>query len=288
MLGDRGYALVAANMSGDGWRIAHDAVKHHCCLLVEDHFGRARTEVHGLFADLFDGMREGAGEAWREVNDRVRKGAVPDVGAAMEGEAEQLYEIKGIYPCRSRYPFCLRGGRERVAGACGCSKCLGRGVSAVNVRGALVPREVMRSLAKLEVKLGMTASVAEVGPLQQRLTGLGGVRELVFGSFGGVSEGFHRFIGRLAKKAAPLMWHDMLSPSIGHCAGVLKTQMQRSLCFVLARAKSQLIHSRLAILRGGNPRAGFEWDMRQEQRERGGRWSGAKSGSDADWDFYTH
>ena len=71
-------------------------------------------------------------------------------------------------------------------------------------------------------------------------------------------------------------------------SGVLKTQMQRSLCFVLARAKSQLIHSRLAILRGGNPRAGFEWDMRQEQRERGGRWSGAKSGSDADWDFYTH
>ena len=78
---------------------------------------------------------------------------------------------------------------------------------------------------------GMTASTAEVGPLplQLRLLGLGGVHELVFGSFGGVSRGFHRLIDRVAEKAAPLKWRDMLSPSIGHCKGVLKTPMQRNL-----------------------------------------------------------
>jgi hypothetical protein len=32
-----------------------------------------------------------------------------------------------------------------------------------------------------------------------------------------------------AEKAAPLKWRDMLSPSIGHCKGALKTLMQRNL-----------------------------------------------------------
>jgi hypothetical protein len=127
----------------------------------------------------------------------------------------------------------------------------------VDVRGAKVAVDVNRSLAKLEVKLGsMIASTAVVGPLQLRLLGLGGLRELKFGSFGGVSRGFHRLIDRVAEKAAPLKWRDMLSPSIGHCKGVLKTLMQRNLCFVLARSRSYLPHSRLADLRGGGGEGG--------------------------------
>ena len=94
---------------------------------------------------------------------------------------------------------------------------------------------------------------------------------LVFGSFGGVSRGFHRLIDRVAEKAAPLKWRDMLSPSIGHCKGVLKTLMQRNLCFVLARARSYLPHSRLANLRGGDPRAGAAFYRREEARARAAR-----------------
>ena len=128
-----------------------------------------------------------------------------------------------------------------------------------------------KSLSKLEVKLGMTASAAEVEPLQLRLRDLGGVHELVFGSFGGVSRGFHRLLDRMAEKAAPLMWRDMLSPSIGHCKGVIKTLMQRNLCFVLARARSYLLYSRLALLRGGDPRAGAAFYRREEARARAAR-----------------
>ena len=200
----------------------------------------------------------------------MRKGVVPDIGAALAGEAERLFEVKGIYPCPSRYPHCT-GGRARAEGPCVCSKCRRIGGRAVDVRGAKVAGDVFKSLAKLEVKLGMTASVAEVGPLQLRLLGLGGVHELVFGSFGGVSRGFHRLIDRVAEKAAPLKWRDMLSPSIGHCKGVLKTLMQRNLCFVLARARSYLLHSRLATLRGGDPRAGAAFYRREEARARAAR-----------------
>ena len=175
-----------------------------------------------------------------------------------------------------------------------CSKCRRIGGRAVDVRGAKVAGDVFKNLAKLEVKLGMTASVAEVGPLQLRLLGLGGVHELVFGSFGGVSRGFHRLIDRVAEKAAPLKWRDMLSPSIGHCKGVLKTLMQRNLCFVLARARSYLLHSRLAALRGGDPRAGAAFYRREEARARAARpgygsSAGHSSGMDVtDWGWCSH
>ena len=152
-----------------------------------------------------------------------------------------------------------------------CSKCRHLGGRAVDVRGAKVAGDVNKSLAKLEAKLGMTASIAEVGPLQRRLLELGGVHELVFGSFGGVSRGFHRLLDRMAEKAAPLMWRDMLSPSIGHCKGVIKTLMQRNLCFVLARARSYLLYSRLGLLRGGDPRAGAAFYRREEARARAAR-----------------
>ena len=115
------------------------------------------------------------------------------------------------------------------------------------------------------------------------------MHELVFGSFGGVSRGFHRLLDRAAEKAAPLKWRDMLSPSIGHCKGVLKTLMQRSLCFVLARARSYLLHSRLAALRGGDPRAGAAFYRREEARARAARPGyGSSRGQDPEWGWCSH
>ena len=287
---------MSANMRGDGWRVAHDAVKHHVCLEVEDHFGRSRFEVAGLFSDLLDSeeVRGRDPGSWEEVTERVRKGAVPDIGAALQGEAERLYEVKGIYPCPSRYPHCSVGGRARAEGRCACSKCRRLGGRAVDVRGAKVAGDVNKSLSKLEVKLGMAASAAEVGPLQLRLRDLGGVHELVFGSFGGVSRGFHRLLDRMAEKAAPLMWRDMLSPSIGHCKGVIKTLMQRDLRFVLARSRSYLLHSRLGLLRGGWARAGAAFYRREEARACAARPGYGSSGdwgrrqSEADWGWCAH
>ena len=113
-------------------------------------------------------------------------------------------------------------------------------------------------------------------------------------SFGGVSRGFHRLLDRVAEKAAPLKWRDMLSPSIGHYKGVLKRLMQRNLCFVLARSRSYLLHSRLADLRGGDPRAGAAFYRREEARARAARPGygssvGHSSGMDvADWEWCSH
>jgi hypothetical protein len=40
----------------------------------------------------------------------------------------------------------------------------------------------------------------------------------------------------------------MLSPNVATCASALKRTMQRRLCFVLARGRSRLLHSRLEML----------------------------------------
>ena len=69
----------------------------------------SRAEVYGLFADVFDGV-DATPEAWKEVPHRRRVAKVPDVGVTFPGEAERLYEYKGITPCSTRYPPGARAG----------------------------------------------------------------------------------------------------------------------------------------------------------------------------------
>ena len=113
--------------------------------------------------------------------------------------------------------------------------------------------------------------------LVHRLEELGGVAPLVVGAYGGVSEGFHDLLTALAASAAKHKWNDLLAPSESHCAGVLRVQLQRDLCFTLARARSRLLRDRLAALRQGfRPShapgcGGPDWERREQTRFRAGR-----------------
>ena len=118
---------------------------------------------------------------------------------------------------------------------------------AVDRRAATVGRECLNKLALLDTKLGRTPR-GQVGPLQQRLIDLGGVSPLVVGAYGEVNVGWHDLMDECATRQAPRRWRSMLSPNVATCASVLKRTMQRRLCFVLARGRSRLLHSRLEML----------------------------------------
>ena len=72
------------------------------------------------------------------------------------------------------------------------------------------------------------------------------------GAFGGTNEAWRILIDKLAAIAAPAKMGPMLSPSVEHCAGVLRVQMRQCLCFTAARARSSLLQARLLRLRVGD------------------------------------
>ena len=91
------------------------------------------------------------------------------------------------------------------------------------------------------------------------------------GAFGGGSAGMHRFVGVLAARAAEARWRGMLQPSITHCAGVLRVEMQRELCFAMARARSQVMGMRLTRVTGRGSQCGGSWARREDGRRRAAR-----------------
>ena len=57
----------------------------------------------------------------------------------------------------------------------------------------------------------------------------------------------------------------MLCPSVGFCAGILRVNMQRRLCFAAARARYRLLHDRLEILQ--HPTSSYGCDSYSRDRE---------------------
>ena len=215
---------------------------------------------------------------WEEVSQRARHAAVPDLGVALDGGAERLYELKTITECRSRYAHCSRGGALRPASEspCGCGPCTRGAKKELDRRASTVITDTLRRLSDLDSRLLGTPPGVD-GPLVERLRALGGVQPLVSGAFGGVCTGFQRLLTGLAVSAARHKWNDLLAPSESHCAGVLRVQLQRDLCFTLARGRSRLLRERLADLRRGfkPPHApgsgGPDWERRERARFRAGR-----------------
>ena len=131
------------------------------------------------------------------------------------------------------------------------------------MRERKVAEELERGLTGVEEALGVAPDDGADGPLRERLRGLGGVSGVVGGAFGGGSAGMHRLVGMLAKRAAEERWRDMLQPSIAHCEGVLRVEMQRELCFAMARSRSQVMSMRLALVAGHGSQCGGNWARRE-------------------------
>ena len=111
-------------------------------------------------------------------------------------------------------------------------------------------RGVLTKLRKLDRELGRVRP-GLVGPMEQRLLDLGGVRPLVMGGYGGVNREWVELIDQLAERAAPHHQRRLLCPSVQQCEGVLRVRMRTRLCFVGARARHVCMRDRLARLLGG-------------------------------------
>jgi hypothetical protein len=236
---------------------------------LKDHGVRAELERYGLFGDVFDELHRSRPDLWGKVDEKKRRGAVPDMGVLFNGEAETLFEFKIMHENPTRYPHCTQGGASRSPGICACSNCCRRqaGARRVEVRAAGVNKEVMGKLGTLERKLGGLAR-GEVGPLQRRLDDLGGVTPLVAGAFGGVNAAWHALNRRMVELKAERDWSKMLSPSMKQCGGALLVHHQRSLCVSLAYGRAYLRQSRLQSLLYGVG-GGFRdarYDARKEER----------------------
>ena len=252
------------------WTRQHDAGKNSVVQECNEHCASARAELYELFADIFDDYRRLHFDRWGTVDDRDRHGGVPDIGMSLKsGNREELAEVKSTHECPSRYPHCSApGGRSRAAGVCpaNCAAC-GRGRGRlVDQRASTVQAGVLRNLAKLDRNFG-GCDAGVIGPLQQRLIDLGGLRPLVIGAFGGVNREWHQLLSTLAEDAAPAMKSQMLCPSTDFCAGVLRLQLRTRLCFVNARARSHLRHARLQALRLGSGSHGTSPGYRRRRTE---------------------
>ena len=116
-------------------------------------------------------------------------------------------------------------------------------------RAAKVQGDVLAKLRRLDRRLGGVRR-GDVGPMEQRLLDLGGVKPLVMGGYGGVNGEWVELIDALAARAAPEQQHRLLCPSVQQCEGVLRVRMRTRLCFVGARARHVCMQDRLRKLRG--------------------------------------
>ena len=257
---------MSATMTGDGWTTQHDVGKIEAWRACNDHGSRARYEVRGLFADVLDELRRRFAVAFSSVSEFRRAGAVVDIAAYVdEGGGRTMFEVKAMHVNPTCYRCCSAiGGRYRAAGPCACVRCVGAGCSDVEYRASKVNADVARKLRDLDRDIGGTPR-GEVGLLQQRHIDLGGVTPLVMGAYGGVNRVWRTLLGKLAVKAAPARKDPMLCSSVGFCAGILRVNLQRRLCFAAARARYRLLHSRLEILQ--HPTASGGCDPYYRHRE---------------------
>ena len=212
---------------------------------------------------------------------------VVDIVARIDdGGADTLIEVKAMHANPTCYRCCTRpGGRYRAPGPCPCVRCVGAGGTAIEYRASRVNPGVAAKLRKLDRDVCGQLPVGAVGPLEQRHIDLGGVLPLVVGAYGGVNREWKAVVGRLAVQAAPLKRAEMLCPSNGFCAGVLRVNMLRRLCFASARARYRLLHSRLELLQYPTARGGCDYAARHRDDERftHARSASARYGGSGGW-----
>ena len=91
-------------------------------------------------------------------------------------------------------------------------------------RAAKVQGDVLTKLRKLDRGLGGVRR-GDVGPMEQRLLDLGGVKPLVMGGYGGVNREWVELIDTLAARAAPEQQDLLLCPSVRQCESVLRVRL---------------------------------------------------------------
>ena len=235
-----GWELERVQMPGDGWRDAHDHVAGVMFGIAFDAGLRGTTEPRGIFSQAVP-MEVLAAALEAEAADsggrRTRPGAIPDAQITVDGR-RQLYDVKLIHFCRSRY-----WPTARVANARG---------GMLEHRAQAVQREYTAGAAALDVRTEqhytrLGQPVPEGRPTAvQILASFPPVSGLVFGSTaGGGSREVGTLIGQSASSAAQRHWRMLGTRSMSEARAWMLSVMRQQVGFAAAIAHARLRLSRL-------------------------------------------
>jgi len=236
-----GIALTSCVLSGDGWRRAHDTIKHAISDTCSTYQVEFTCEVFGLFASCIpQGQHR---DALVGAHARGRLGMIPDFrfdgmnellsdGAPVAG-TQMLGELKRINQGPTRYPTPLVGNSGIYA----------RRQAAVNTRANLLQAEREREARVIDAKFGQTPA-GQHGAVHQRLRSYGKILGLVVGHFGEWSKDLNRLVGAIAELGVPRVGH--LYTSRGHQAAkaALLLKARRDIAWAGINANAKLLLDR--------------------------------------------
>jgi hypothetical protein len=192
-----GTVLTSQALAGDGWRTAHDRIKHAIAAVLVALQIPHTCEVFGLFSSCIPaGPRF---DALLGLQQNTKKGLVPDLriddlnevlgsgGGPVVAGTQRLAELKRINLGPARYP-------EAVV-------CGGHAVG-VKRRAARIQPEYEKKARELDEKYGTTPA-GQPGPCLLRMRSYGNMLALVVGHFGEWSPDLNRLIHAMAVVAVP-------------------------------------------------------------------------------------
>ena len=233
-----GNELTSRHLAGDGWRTAHDTIKHAIGATLSSLRLPYTCEVFGLLSSCIPhGPRH---DALLALQQNRRLGLVPDFrigdlngelgndgGPAVAG-TQRLAELKRINLCHSRYP-------PRAV-------CRGHLV-AVNNRAAKIQPEYVKKARDLDEKYG-TTPVGQPGPCFQRMRAYGPVLALVVGHFGEWSPDLHRLVNAMAAVAVPRVGGLYNSRSAEQAKAAIVWKARRDIAWAGLNANATLLLDR--------------------------------------------
>ena len=216
-----GHIVSSLSVPGGGFTKRHDTVKFPIKELALSFDCPARTEIHGVFADLFTDAElhtletEAAQDGSLQFHGHKGQGIIPDLKMQTRG-SEELFELKALGYVKSWYP--THGGTA--------TKQNTHPETACNRRAAKVHGDYVTHARKLDVRfrsdqIGTGNRPEGVGPFEERLNEFGQVRPLVFGPFADVNSEFNVVIKEMAVQGAKKMWNTMLCKTPEDAVGIL-------------------------------------------------------------------
>jgi hypothetical protein len=227
-LDEFGNMLTNAQMSGDGWRKRHDAVKWIIFSLLQMASIPSTCEVWGLFTAAVQQSPEVLG-----LSARVRQAIVPDFKIHIPGKMDSLYELKCI--SQSQSYFTSGDDNEWCAG--------------VQRRAKAVHPSYIAKAKKADRKYNGFVSVGgSLGPLELMLGQYGVVRALVVGPRGEASKDLITLLRDIAKVAGDRLWRDIGADSPDEANGHFLQRIYRTVGITAVREAALLKRERLGFI----------------------------------------
>ena len=253
-----GDKVQAAVMTGDHWRIRHDAVKLEISSLCAWAKVEHTTEVFGLFSPVIT-----AQALTRYERGRQRQGLVPDFRIKTTNitgaSRHQLAELK-IISCSESWYAPSAGGKVR-----GTDK-----------RANGLPADYRRKARDVD-REARAASGDQRGPVERKLEEYGDLLGLVFGVWGEASEGVHTLIEQLATSRLDSRQRTRGRPGNKQELGLIRAQIHRRLSLAAVKAQVECLLSRLHQVGPGSKamQQRREWEARENEmmkREQQAQW----------------